>query len=183
MRWEALFADLESQLEAAGDLDHELEIRDRERREAALVRLVDRLAGSVGGQVNVQVSGSVIKGELRAVGVDWLLLGTAPSRESLVPLEAVLTVAGLSRLSRSPGSEGAVGAKLRLGYALRLLARDRAGVTVVLRDGSQVTGTLDRVGSDFVEVAEHPAGEPRRVGAVFGLRAVPYAAISVVRST
>jgi hypothetical protein len=183
MRWEALFADLEGEFAEAERQELDVELRDRERREAGMLRLVDRLAGAEAAEIAVHVPGSVLTGQLRAVGADWLLMSAGPAREALVPLAAVLAVTGLTRQSRAPGAEGEVGARLRVAYALRALARDRAGVTIALRDGSQVSGTLDRVGADFVEVAEHPAGEARRAGAVSGVRTVPHAAICVVHST
>ena len=62
------------------------------------------------------------------------------------------------------------------------LARDRAGVQVVLDDGGVVSGTLDRVGADYVELAEHPADLPRRAEAVQGVRAIVIAAVAVVRT-
>ena len=52
----------------------------------------------------------------------------------------------------------------------------------MLRDGGLVTGTIDRVGVDFLEVAEHPMGEPRRARAVQSARAVRLSAIALVRS-
>jgi hypothetical protein len=183
MRWEALFADLEAEFEEAARADLDLELRDRQRRESSLLRLVDRLAAAEGAEITVHVPDTVVTGQLRAVGADWLLISVGTTREAIVPLAAVLAVAGLSSRSRAPGAEGEVGARMRLGYALRALARDRAGVTLVLSDGSQVSGTLDRVGADFVEVAEHPAGEARRAGAVIGVRTVPHTAICVVRSS
>jgi hypothetical protein len=45
-----------------------------------------------------------------------------------------------------------------------------------------VTGTLDRVGADYVELAEHPADLPRRAEAVQGVRAIVIAAVAVVRT-
>jgi hypothetical protein len=45
-----------------------------------------------------------------------------------------------------------------------------------------VTGTLDRVGADYAEMAEHPADEPRRRDAVQGVRAVVIGAVAVVRT-
>jgi hypothetical protein len=65
---------------------------------------------------------------------------------------------------------------------LKGLARDRAVVQVVLDDGAVLTGTIDRVGADYLELAEHAADEPRRVEAVRGVRAVVLTAVGVVRT-
>jgi hypothetical protein len=52
---------------------------------------------------------------------------------------------------------------------------------LTLIDGSTAAGTLDRVGADFVEVAEHAQGEPRRHDAVRAVRAYPLTSLAVVR--
>jgi hypothetical protein len=56
-------------------------------------------------------------------------------------------------------------------------------VQILLEDGGTLTGTLDRVGADYVELAAHPADEPRRTEAVQGVRAVVIDAVAVVRTT
>lgn len=182
MRWDALFADLEAEFDAVDSVEAEQELRDRVRRETALLRLVDRLAPARGHEIAVHVSGGVVRGRLTDAGGDWLLLAESPARDALIPLAAVASVAGLGRWSATPGSEGRVGARLNLAYALRGIARDRSAVSVLLIDGSTCAGTIDRVGSDFVEIAEHPAAEPRRSSAVSAVRTVPHAAMLVVRS-
>jgi hypothetical protein len=103
-------------------------------------------------------------------------------REVLVPAAAVVSLAGLRAWSGAPGSAGQVFARLGLGHALRGIARDRVPVQVWLTDGSVVSGTVDRVGADFLEVTEHGTGEPRRRGDVTGVRTVPFAALALVRS-
>jgi hypothetical protein len=42
---------------------------------------------------------------------------------------------------------------------------------------------VDRVGADYVEVAEHPGDLPRRAEAVQRVRAVVIAAVAVVRTS
>jgi hypothetical protein len=54
-------------------------------------------------------------------------------------------------------------------------------VQVRLTDGRTVIGTLDRVGADFVELAEHAAGEPRRAAEVRDVLLLPVQAIVLVR--
>jgi hypothetical protein len=183
MRWQALFADLEAQYEAAQAAELAAEVTDRTRREAALLRLTDRLAGAVGGEVTVDVWGAgAVRGRLTSAGVDWLLVEEPTGAEVLVPEDAVTSVRGLTAWSQSPGSEGVVLGKLDLRYALRGVARNRSGVSIVLRDGAVLGGTLDRVGYDFLELAEHPRGEPRRARSVQDSRAVRLGSVALLRS-
>ena len=57
-----------------------------------------------------------------------------------------------------------------------------APVQVVLDDGGSLTGTLDRVGVDHVELAVHPTDVPRRSESVREVRAVVLDAVAVVRT-
>jgi hypothetical protein len=68
-----------------------------------------------------------------------------------------------------------------VGHALRAISRDRAPVTLVDVTGAALTGTVDAVGVDFVEVAEHPLDVPRRPENLRGTRVVPFAAMALVR--
>lgn len=184
VRWQALFDDLEAQLAAADAAELSAEVADRTRRETGLLRVVDRLRPAQGHPVTVALGAvGTVHGTLLDTGPDWLLLAEHGAREVLVPLDAVLGVTGLDARAQAPGSEGEVGRRLDLRWALRGLARSRAGVALVLRDGSVVTGTLDRVGADHVDLAEHAPGEPRRPADVRQVRLVPLPAITLVRSS
>lgn len=183
MRWQALFEDLEAQLAAHQAEDLQAEVADRTRREGALLRLVQRVRPSTGAPVTVATDAGRVTGVLLEAGADWLLLEERPGGEVLVPLAAVLGITGVGTRTEAPASEGEVARRLDLRWALRGLARSRAGVAVVLRDGSVLSGTLDRVGADHVDVAEHPPGEARRQAAVRQVRLVPLAAVSLVRSS
>ena len=182
MRWDELFDDLDAQFNEIETGDLAAEVADRTRREVALLRLVARLRPVLGQQLAVRVLGAgVVEGELTAMGPDWLLLAELGGREALVASSAVLSIGGLAAQSAAPNSEGAVGARLNLAYALRGIVRDRSAVALTLTDGSTSAGTFDRVGSDFVELAEHPAGEARRPDAVRLVRAYPLTSLAVVR--
>lgn len=183
MRWENLFADLDAQMAELEAAELASEVADRTRREVAAFRLSDRLRPAFGHLVGVATLGGTVSGRIRGVGTDWLLVGEDYGLESLIPLDAIAGITGLGALTAAPGGESKVAARLTLGYAFRGIARDRAAVAVTFRDGSVVTGTIDRVGADFFEMAEHAAGEIRRRSDVLGIRTVPFAGIAFVRRT
>ena len=178
MRWTYLFADLESQLEGLTDAERDGEVAERTRIETGRLTLLDRLRGAAGHSVSLRCTGvGPCSGRLERVGRDWLLVVEATGAETLVPLQSVLGVGGLGRHSSTQ-----VGTlQLGLRSVLRGIVRDRAPVRLVLLDGTPVDGTLDRVGADFVEIAEHPIGEPRRPGMVAGIRTVPLCAFAALR--
>ena len=171
MRWEALFADLEAQFDASDAADLAVEIADLTRAERATVELADRLRAAQGSHVTIVVAGGdAVAGQLLEVAAQWVLVGEG-TRRALVPLGALAAVGGLAVRSAPPG--GGVARRLGLGAALRALARDRVTVRVAT-DGFDLTGRVERVGADHLDLA---VAAP---GAV--LWAVPFAALRVVRS-
>jgi hypothetical protein len=112
------------------------------------------------------------------VGADWVLLVRHGERRLLVPFQAVRQVGGLvGRVTPQSG----VARAFRLGAALRAVSRDRAPVTVCDLDGMTVTGTIDGVGQDCLEIAEHPLDLPRRPQHVIETRVVPFHALAAVQ--
>jgi hypothetical protein len=182
VRWTGLFDDLEAQFDAAQSAEQSAEVAERARREAALLGLLDRLRPAVGSSITVHLPGpNVLRARLLDCGPDWLLLEEHGEREVLVPVSAVLGVTGPGAAA-APQATGAVAKRLDLRWALRGLARSRTGVVLGLTDGTLVTGTLDRVGTDHLDLAEHPPGEPRRSSSVRQVRLVPLQALVLVRS-
>lgn len=182
MRWDGLFADLEAQAEALELAERAAEVDERARLEIGRIRLLDRLRPAVGRPVRLRCRGDVtIAGPLRRVGPDWLLIDEGGEREALVVTAAVLGVSGLDRLSGVPDTEGVVESRLGLRHALRGIARDRSAVRITDQSGTTVDGTVDRLGADYVELAEHPAGELRRRADVRDVVVLPLAALAVVR--
>jgi hypothetical protein len=183
MRWQRLFADLQAEFDAAEAAAERAEDGSRRRAETGAVRLVDRLAGACGQPIALRCRGAGdVTGVLAEVGSDWLLLLDHGDREVLVAAETVRSVSGLGRRTGPAEEPGAVRGRLDLRHALRGLARDRSAVQVVLDDGTVHVGTVDAVGADFVELAEHVADQPRRASAVRGVRALVLPAIAVVRT-
>jgi hypothetical protein len=179
MRWDALFEDLEAQIEAADAAELDAEVRDRTRTEFARVDLLGRLRASSGTELALQLrSGERVRGTVVSLGSDWLLLEAGDADglagESLVPLRAVLVVHGLGSASVQAGGRGvALAGRLDLRSSLRGIARDRSPVRITTDDGAQLRGIVGRVGADHVEV---PADPRDRSGPV-----VPFAALSLVQ--
>ena len=179
-RWDALFADLESQAVEDTRSQRGAEVDELVRAETAQLPLTARLRAAVGTALTLRCAGAlVVTGRLERVGPDWLLVSEGAGREALVVVAAVHTVAGLGR--RSAGELSVVESRLGLRHALRGVARDRSAVRLHLRDGTQADGTLDRIGADFIELAAHPAGESRRRGTVREQLVVAAAAVVAVR--
>jgi hypothetical protein len=180
MRWDALFADLEAAAEGEWLRERDTEIAERTRAELARLRLVDRLAAGQRGAgrglpdllVDVLAVGA-LRGEIARVAEDWFVLVTS-SHEWVVAVDAVVGIRGLPPTARSPQTRSAASRGLGWAAAWRVLARDRAPVQVMRRDGSAVTGTPGRVGRDYVEISDIESGT--------GLSdLVPHAAIVAVR--
>ncbi|MEV6286034.1 hypothetical protein [Kribbella sp. NPDC051770] len=182
MRLDALFEDLESQFEALQDGDLYGEVAERIRAEVGKITLLDRLRGAVGTTVRVELThADAVQGELTRVGKDCLLLEADRFEEWLIPAEALTSIHGLGPWAEP--AEGAVAAKLGLAHLLRGVARDRSPVTLYCAGPNRnpLTGTIDRVGADFFELAEHPLDAPRRRTEVYNTRLVPTQALSALR--
>ncbi len=183
VRWEQLFDDLEGQAVASEQADLDAEVADRTRIEVARLGFGDRLRAAIGSRIELSLGAAgTISGELSRTGPGWLLLTGDRGAQVVVTEDAVGAADGLPSLTDAPGSGGAVESRLDLGFVLRSIARDRVPVRVVLRDGSSRVGTIDRVGADFIDLAEHPADEPRRPAEVARRSAIRLAAIAMVRS-
>ncbi len=182
MRWDDLFADLEAQAELLAQRERADEVGERSRIEVGRLAAIDRIRPSVGAIVSVTVlGGERVDGVLRRVGAQWLLIEEQVGREAVVALSAIVTVAGLSRRAADPSGVGVVESRLGLASALRGMARDRAPVRVRLVDSHELDGTIDRVGSDYFELARHARGELRRRGEVHSVALVFHRAVAVIR--
>ena len=177
MRWDRLFDDLEAELDAAGAAEQSAEIAERTRLELAQVAFADRLAASSRPVLLELLGGSAATGRVVAVGDGWCVVGD--EQAVLVPMAAVVSVSGLARAAR-PASADGVTRRLSLASALRRVARDRSAVLLRLVDGRSLTGTLDAVAADHLELSEHGLDDVRRPGAVLRARCVPFAAVAAL---
>lgn len=174
MRWEALFADLELQMEAAAARERASDVAELTRAEHAAVRLVDRLQAATGSAVVIRVrSGDVARGILGDVGATWVVVVDG-AREHLVPLHAVVAIADLP-LAAAPPADALV-RRLGLGHALRAVARDRSVVRLVAGPVA-LQGRLEAVSADHLVLAAAPDGSGRPTG---GTHVVTLAALDLL---
>ena len=180
MRWARLFDDLDAQAAAAEQAERSAESAELRRLEVSRQDLAARLRGAVGSPLSLAVEGvGAVEGVLRQVGADWLLTETHGGAETVVALRAVSSAVGLPGGFGPPPDD--VDRRFGIGFVLRRLARDRAAVSVAVRSGEVHTGTIDRVGEDFLDLAEHAGDQPRRSADVRRVRAIATDAVAVVR--
>ncbi len=188
MRWDDLFADLEGQLEqelGAEDLDVAAE---EERLRLGRLGLRDRIAALTGEPLALELcDGTRVGLQVETIGRDWIS-GSAPGARAgscVVPLDAIAAVLpGAERIAASlavPDERpDALSRRLGLPFVLRDLCRRRSSVEIMTTTRA-LHGTIDRVGRDHLDLAEHDPGEPRRAGAVRAVRILPFSAILLVR--
>ncbi|MGV8884385.1 MAG: hypothetical protein ACOH1T_02190 [Microbacteriaceae bacterium] len=199
MRWDNLFDDLEGQLEhelSAEEVDLHAE---EERLRLGRLSMRDRihsLHDHHGRDENyaikvILLSGDVVNLRAATFGRDWfsadLLDGSGKPTPCIVPL---LGVAGLilSRdqvalsLDLAPGepSTRSLAARLSLPFVLRDLCRRRSAVELRTTLGA-LSGTIDRVGRDHLDLAVHERHEPRRESTVVHHRVVPLTQLELVK--
>jgi hypothetical protein len=178
LRWDELFGDLERQWEAEQRRELDAEVADRTRRERATVTLRDRLAASGARVLALDlVHGSVI-GVVADVGDGWVLVRERLRGTAVLPFAAVVSVTGLP--ARAVVGES-LARSFGFGYVLRGLSRDRAVVALTDVSGRVLTGTVDAVGADVLELAEHAPDLPRREENLTRRRLVPFSAVVVLR--
>lgn len=174
MRWDALFGDLELQLEAARAQSQTRDVADLTRAERASIRLRDRLRAATGSDVRISLRSGSVVGTLRDVGSGWVLVHD--TRERLIPLAAITSIGGLG--AASAPEPGVVVRRLGLGHALRAIARDRSVVQMTAGAG-QLTGRIDAVGADHVDLALVHPDSARPTGE---LAVLPFDALDLVSS-
>ncbi len=182
MRWDRLFEDLETQIAAAADDELAVQVADRTRRELAATSFDGRLRGASSRIVELHVTGmGVVTGEVRRVGSGWLMLDVVGAPPAVIATRFVVAARDLPLAPREMPGEGVAAGDNGLGPVLRVLARDRTVTAVVLANGLVVTGTVDRVGTDYLDLAEHPLDEPRRAASVRGIRTLSLSAVAALR--
>ncbi len=194
MRWQNLFDDLESQLESELGAEEVDLLAEEERLRLGRLTLRDRLR-ALHAEAPASPLGLTLRGGARiamrpaAIGRDWIAgeLDAGTLRSAIVPLAAVATLDPVGeqlalslRIDPAPEPPTALSARLGLAFVLRDLCRRRAAVEIQL-GAERLHGTIDRVGRDHLDLAEHAPGEARRTAAVARIRIVAFVTLDLVR--
>ena len=187
VRWTRLFADLESRLDAEHDAELAAEVAERTRIEVGQVALADRLRAAIGRRIVITtVAGTPYRAQVEAIGSDWLVVIDDRQDERLIALSSLAAVGQLPVAVAAPYDEAQrqIASRLDLRHALRGIARDRAQVRITTIGAVMLSGTIDRVGADFIDLAEHHLDESRRIGKVTSVQTVPIGAfVEAIRIT
>nr|WP_218844871.1 hypothetical protein [Microbacterium pseudoresistens] len=183
-----MFEDLEDQLASGWEAERAALDAEAERVRFARIELRARLAALVADAPALNATltdGTTMRGRLRATGADWAALDLSETHSTaLLPFGAVVQwgldhgsvlASGSTQAPLSPLRE-----RMTMGFVLRDLARRRTGVALRVRPGTLLAGTIDRAGSDHLDLALHDAGEARRSHAVRGFRLIPFDAVMTV---
>lgn len=183
--WDELFDDLDVRFAAGRDDERRWARAEEERLRVARLSLAERLA-SIDSTRSVVVSTAAgdACGTVQATGPDWVLLAGPGREDHLLPFGAITGVtltpsAVAESLLTVPQEESA--ARMTLGFVLRTLARSRTTVVVMRRGAADLAGTLDRAGSDHLDIAVHERDVPRRDDQVRAIVLVPLTAVAAVR--
>jgi hypothetical protein len=175
-----LFDDLEVAFEAGLRREAEQEEVAAVRAEIGATVLWEQLARRVGSEMVVLAGARTFRGSAVASYPEFLVLRAADGAEHLVHYGPAVSVALPPEPPDLRPAPAAATRRYQFALALRELARRREPVRIELVDGASVDGTIEAVGSDYLEVARHDPGEVRRRAAVRGRRFVGLAAVVAV---
>jgi hypothetical protein len=177
--WDPFLSELELQFAAQEQAERRLAATETERVRIAELALTDRLSAlaEVRAAVALWVAGAApVRGRLVLAGPDWAAIEDEASALSLVAVGAIVRIdlppVTIADSVREISAPRPLRARMGLAWMLRELGRRRVGVRVWDVDGNIVTGTIDRVGTDHLDLAVHDAGQSRRE-AVGDIRVVP----------
>ena len=118
-----------------------------------------------------------MSGLVAAVGRDVVVIA-ADDGDWAIPawgMVAVIELSGGAREALSPSE------RLGLASVVRAWARQRSVVRVLRVGAGPLDGTIDAVGADHLDLAEHDPGEPRRAEAVRRQVSIPLGAVAALR--
>jgi hypothetical protein len=175
-RFDAMLAGILAEAEAADTASFDADIAEVERAARGELRLLDRLRAQ--DHVVVEVMGAgVVSGDVAAVGRDVVVLAAQDGDWAVAVwgIGAVIDPATGSREATLPSE------RLGLAAVARAWARQRCVVRIVRLNATPLDGTIDAVGHDYLDLAEHDPGEARRPEAVRRRAMIPLGSIAAIR--
>ena len=175
-----VFDELEAEFEAGLRREAEQESMVAVRAELGATVLWEQLARRVGSETVVLAGPRAFRGIVVASYPEFLVLRSADGAEHLIRHGSAVSVALAPEPPSLRPTPAATTRRYQFTLALRELARRREPVRVLVADGTSCDGTIEAVGSDYLEIAEHDLGEARRRGAVRARRFIGFAAVVAV---
>lgn len=173
-----LFEELEAEFDAGLRREAEQEAVAELRARLAETRHWEALARRLGAELLVHTGSRSLRGLLVASYPDFCVLRSADNAQHLVPYGPATSIS--LPLRRLPPQPVPPASHYRFPLALRELARRREPVRLELAHGAMVAGTIELVGADYLELAEHDPSEARRETALTGRRLISFVAIAIV---
>lgn len=175
-RFDDLLAGLALEAAAADAAALDADIAEVERAARAESYALDRLRAQ--REVSLEIAGGpLVSGLVALVGRDVVVL-VADDGDWAIPLWGITAVIHPGERTRAAAS---VSERLGLASIARSWARQRSVVRVLRVGAGPLDGTIDSVGADHLEIAEHDPGEPRRPDAVRRQVLIPLGAVSAIR--
>lgn len=175
-RFDDLLAGLAAEIAAADAAALDADIAEVERAARAESHLLDRLRAQ--REASLEISGGpLVSGLVALVGRDAVVL-VADDGDWVIPVWGITAVIHPGARARAAAS---VSERLGLASIARSWARQRSIVRVLRIGAGPLDGTIDAVGADHLEIAEHDPGEPRRPDAVRRQALIPLGAVSAIR--
>jgi hypothetical protein len=175
-----VFDELEGEFEAGLRQEAEQEALAAVRAEVGATVLWEQLARRIGRETTVLAGARAFRGVVVASYPEFLVLRAVDGTEHLIRYGPAVSVALSAEPPALRPAPPAAARRYQFALALRELARRREPVRVELVEGARCDGTIEAVGSDYLEVAEHDLGEARRRAAVRARRFVGFAAVVAV---
>jgi hypothetical protein len=175
-----VFDELEAEFEAGLRREAEQESLAAVRAELGATVLWEQLARRIGSESTVLAGAHAFRGTVLASYPEFLVLRAADGAEHLIRHGWAVSIALPAEPAPLRPTPDAANRRYQFALALRELARRREPVRVLVADGSSCDGTIEAVGSDYLEIAEHHLGEARRRGAVRARRFIGFAAVAAV---
>lgn len=195
VHWDRIFENLEGELAAEWESERAVLDAESERLRISRLELRTRLRVlcAEAAAITLDLPGHRIRARLQSLGADWLAAvvtdgaPSSPRAMRIIPLHAIMGMSidhGLLLASLDEGdpTPPTLRERMTLGFLLRDFARRRVPVRIIVADGVDLHGTVDRAGADHFDLALHDPGAARTAGAVQSFRVIPFAAIASIQT-